>query len=76
MQPGEHRDVVGGEVAARTFHRDHFLLSVQLDARHGAGLGDHADDVQVEVPVDADRVPEVGDRVALAIDIDDLVRFD
>jgi thiamine transport system ATP-binding protein len=71
MEAGEHPDTVEGEVAARTFHRDHFLLAVHLDR-----LSDHADAVQVEVAVDADRVPDVGDRVALAVDGDDLLRFD
>jgi hypothetical protein len=71
VEPGEDHDVVGGEVAARTFHRDHFLLAVRVNT-----LDDHAVPVQVEVPVDADRVPDVGDRVALAVDADDLLRFD
>jgi thiamine transport system ATP-binding protein len=70
MEPGEHPDAVDCEVVARTFHRDHFLLSVQVHA-----VGDHGANVQVEVPVDADRVPDVGDRVALAVDGSDLVRF-
>jgi ABC-type sulfate/molybdate transport systems ATPase subunit len=62
---------VAGQVTARTFHRDHFLLAVRVD-----GLGDDADPVQVEVPVDASVVPDVGDHLALAVDPHDLVRFD
>jgi thiamine transport system ATP-binding protein len=62
---------VGGEVTARTFHRDHFLLAVRVDA-----LDADTEPVRVEVPVDAPVVPDVGDRVALAVDPDDLVRFD
>jgi thiamine transport system ATP-binding protein len=62
---------VVGEVTTRTFRRDHFLLAVVVD-----GLGDGADAVQVEVPVDAARIPDVGDRVALTADADDLVPFD
>ena len=67
----EHLDAVAGEVAARTFHRDHFLLAVRVDSS-----GDHADPVQVEVPVDAASIPDVGDRIALAVDAVDLVHFD
>jgi ABC-type Fe3+/spermidine/putrescine transport system ATPase subunit len=71
VESGEQPEAVDGEVTARTFHRDHFLLAVRLDA-----LGGEADPVQVEVPVDAAWVPDVGDRVALAVDARDIVRFD
>jgi thiamine transport system ATP-binding protein len=50
---------VTGSVAGRTFRRDHFLVAVRVD-----GLDDEP--VQVEVTVDAPRIPDVGDRVALA----------
>jgi thiamine transport system ATP-binding protein len=60
-----------GEVVARTFRRDHFLLDVRID-----GLEATDGTVQVEVPVEAARVPDVGDRVALAADADRLVPFD
>jgi thiamine transport system ATP-binding protein len=62
---------VEGEVTTRTFHRDHFLLAVRVDA-----LGDEADPVQVEVPVDAPEIPDVGDRLALAVDPRDLLHLD
>jgi thiamine transport system ATP-binding protein len=52
---------VAGDVVTRTFRRDHFLLAVRIDT-----LPDTDDLVQVEVPVDADRIPTVGDRIALA----------
>ncbi len=71
VDPGDQHDAVDGEVTARTFHRDHFLLAVRIEA-----LGDHTDPVRVEVPVDAARVPDVGDRVALAVEPKDIVRFD
>ena len=54
---------VDGVVTTRTFRRDHFLLAVRIDA-----LGDGVEPVQVEVPVDAERLPDVGDRVALVAD--------
>ena len=54
---------VRGSVVSRTFRRDHFLLAVEMD-----GLGEDQDPVQVEVAVDARRIPEVGDRVALTTD--------
>jgi thiamine transport system ATP-binding protein len=59
---------VAGEVVARTFRRDHFLVAVQID-----DLGEA--DVQVEVPVDSPHLPDVGDRVAIAA-IGDLVVFE
>jgi thiamine transport system ATP-binding protein len=59
---------VVGHVTTRTFRRDHFLLAVRLD-----GLIPPDDTVQVEVPVDAAQVPEVGDRVALMAESVDLV---
>ncbi len=62
---------VGGRVASRTFRRDHFLLAVALDANDRDG---DDDPVQVEVAVDAERIPDVGDRVALRAD--DLVELD
>jgi thiamine transport system ATP-binding protein len=62
---------VTGEVATRTFHRDHFLLDVRVD-----GLDAPDDVVQLEVPVDAARVPDVGERIGLAADPDALVPLD
>jgi thiamine transport system ATP-binding protein len=56
---------VPGRVASRTFRRDHFLLAVALD---------DDDPVQVEVAVDAEHIPDIGDRVALRAD--DLVALD
>ncbi|HEY3671065.1 MAG TPA: ABC transporter ATP-binding protein [Acidimicrobiia bacterium] len=67
----EHNGAVGGEVVARTYRRDHFLLGVRVDA-----LSTEADPVHVEVPVDAASIPDVGDRIALAVDAADLVQFD
>jgi thiamine transport system ATP-binding protein len=60
-----------GEVVTRTFRRDHFLLDVQVD-----GLDASDGTVQVEVPVDAAHVPDVGARVTLAADADALITFD
>jgi thiamine transport system ATP-binding protein len=60
---------IGGEVTARTFRRDHFLLEVRIDA-----LRDDAEPVQVEVPLDAARMPDVGERVALVAD--EIVRME
>jgi thiamine transport system ATP-binding protein len=57
-----------GQVTARTFRRDHYLLAVRFES-----TGDEEDDVQVQVPVDGGALPEVGDRVALAADPDALV---
>jgi thiamine transport system ATP-binding protein len=62
------RPVVAGEVTTRTFRRDHFLLTVRIDATE-----DDGEPVQVEVPVDATRVPDVGDRIGLAAE--ELVMF-
>jgi thiamine transport system ATP-binding protein len=59
---------VTGQVVTRTFRRDHFLVDVRV-----AGLDAPHDTVQVEVPVDRARVPDVGERVALAVDEDALV---
>jgi thiamine transport system ATP-binding protein len=59
---------VAGEVVTRTFRRDHFLLAVRVDT-----LADADDLVQVEVPVDTDRVPNVGERVALTVDPEEIV---
>jgi thiamine transport system ATP-binding protein len=67
----EQQETVGGEVVARTYRRDHFLLAVRVDVLPG-----DADPVQVEVPVDAASIPDVGDRIALAVDPADLVQFD
>jgi thiamine transport system ATP-binding protein len=75
-EAGERTDAVAGEVTARTFHRDHFLLAVRVDEAHTGDSGSDADPVQVEVPVDAARLPDVGHRVALVVDAVDLVRFD
>lgn len=71
VEPGARADARGGEVTARTFRRDHFLLAVRI-----ATLPDDADRVQVEVPVDGARIPDVGDRVELAVDPGDLVTMD
>ncbi len=58
---------VVGSVVTRTFRRDHFLVGVSID--------DVADEpVQVEVSVDAARIPDVGERVALSAD--DLVEME
>jgi thiamine transport system ATP-binding protein len=62
---------VAGAVTARTFRRDHFRLDIRIDALDG-----DSEPVQVEVPVDAPRVPDVGDRVTLTVDPADLVPFD
>jgi thiamine transport system ATP-binding protein len=59
-----------GVVTARTFRRDHFLLDVRVDAdASGPGL-------RVSVPIAAPRVPEVGDRVGVAVADDDVHRLD
>jgi thiamine transport system ATP-binding protein len=50
------RGTVTGRVAARAFHREHFLLRVDL-------APDAA--IQVAVPLDAEAVPAVGERVEL-----------
>jgi thiamine transport system ATP-binding protein len=71
VEYGERHDALAGEVNVRTFHRDHFLLAVRVDA-----LPADAEPVLVEVPVDAARIPDVGDRVALVADDADLVAFD
>jgi thiamine transport system ATP-binding protein len=65
---GADPGAVDGDVTTRTFRRDHFLLAVRIDALDGA------EPLQVEVPVDAASIPDVGDRVALAAD--ELVHFD
>jgi thiamine transport system ATP-binding protein len=70
VEHGENHAAVAGDVIVRTFHRDHFLLAVRVDALDG-----DAEPVQVEVPVDATHIPDVGDRVTLIVDADDLVRF-
>jgi thiamine transport system ATP-binding protein len=52
------RDGVPGVVTARTFRRDHFLLDVHS-----------ADELlQVEVPLDAVHVPDVGEAVGLTLE--------
>jgi thiamine transport system ATP-binding protein len=60
-----------GDVVARTFRRDHFLLAIDVD-----GLPDEEHPVQAEVPVGSHRVPDVGDRVSLGVDAGDLVPLD
>jgi thiamine transport system ATP-binding protein len=55
---------VTGVVTARTFRREHFLIDVLVDA------SDPLDVVQVEVPLDRDRLPEVGAHVGLELDAD------
>jgi thiamine transport system ATP-binding protein len=62
VEPGGAAAAVG-EVDTRTFHRDHYVLGVRID-----GPGAHGEVVQVEVPVDALHVPDVGDRIGLAAD--------
>jgi thiamine transport system ATP-binding protein len=60
-----------GEVTARTFRRDHFRLDVRIDDVDGPnGM------LQVEVPLDAPRVPDLGDRVGLTVDPAAMVHFD
>jgi thiamine transport system ATP-binding protein len=49
---------VTGRVSGRTFRRDHFLVQVDV------GL---AAPIQVAVPLDAERIPDLGDDVALAL---------
>jgi thiamine transport system ATP-binding protein len=71
VEHGARHDAVTGEVSERTFHRDHFLLAVRVDALHA-----DAEPVHVEVPVDAAQIPDVGNRVALIADAADLVGFD
>jgi thiamine transport system ATP-binding protein len=53
---------IAGRVTARTFRRDHFLLDVRLDT------SDRAEVVQVEVPLDHPRVPDVGTPVTVRLD--------
>ncbi len=50
------RGTVTGRVTARAFHREHFLLHVDLAA---------GDSLQVAVPLDAPEIPVVGDQVEL-----------
>jgi thiamine transport system ATP-binding protein len=69
LVPAGDAGAVPGEVVSRTFHRDHFLLAVRIDV-HRDG-----DPVQVEVPVDAPSVPDVGAPVALTVDPRDIVGF-
>jgi thiamine transport system ATP-binding protein len=58
--------VVSGVVIARTFRRDHFLLDVRI-----------ADEVlQVEVPLRAEHVPDVGDGVGLTLELGSGVPLD
>ena len=61
---------VSGTVIARTFRRDHFLLAVRIDR------DDHSEVVHAEVSLDADRVPDVGERLALDVRPGDLLHFD
>ncbi len=60
-----------GEVAMRTFRRDHYLLDVRVD-----DLDAPDDVVQLEVPVDATHVPDVGERIGLAADAGALVTLE
>jgi hypothetical protein len=62
---------VSVEVVARTFRRDHFLLDVHV--ADGVTSDAAPERLQVEVPVDSHRVPDVGDRLRLAADDDALV---
>jgi len=68
VDEGDAVGSVTGSVVTRTFRRDHFLVAVRID-----GLAED-EPVQVEVSVDAPRIPDVGERVAL--DADDLVDLD
>ena len=54
---GVDRAGVEGDVVARTFRRDHFLLGVRLA---------HGEDVRVAVALGADA-PEIGDRVHVVL---------
>jgi thiamine transport system ATP-binding protein len=60
---------VQGDVVTRTFRRDHFLIAARIPA-----LDDET--VQVEVPVGAPRIPDVGERVVLTVHAGDLVHFE
>ncbi|HEX5587842.1 MAG TPA: ABC transporter ATP-binding protein [Acidimicrobiia bacterium] len=56
-------DAVTGTVTARSFHRDHYLVDVTLDA----GIGHQAVDAPLRVAVPIDQhPPEVGDAVEVA----------
>jgi thiamine transport system ATP-binding protein len=59
---------VRGQVTARTFRRDHYLLTV--------AIGDGDEPVQAEVPLDAPTIPDVGERVTLTVDPDAVVELD
>jgi thiamine transport system ATP-binding protein len=65
----ERSDIVG-DVTARTFRRDHFRLDVRVDSLESE------DALQVEVPLDAPRLPDLGDRVALSTDRTSIITFD
>jgi thiamine transport system ATP-binding protein len=62
-------NAVTGRVTTRTFRRDHFLLHVEV------GTPDGADTIQVAVPLDAPRVPDIGDRITVAPDRGGVVRL-
>jgi thiamine transport system ATP-binding protein len=59
LVPDGTEHAVGGAVTVRAFRRDHFLLDVAVPG---------GDPVQAKVPVDAERVPDVGDFVNLIAD--------
>ncbi len=63
VRPGALRVVDGpgvtGVVTARTFRREHFLLDVRVD------VSDPPEILQVEVPLSAHAIPDVGARVTL-----------
>jgi thiamine transport system ATP-binding protein len=50
---------VTGRVSRRTFRRDHFLVDVELAGTSPAEV------LQVEVPLGASAIPDVGDAIAL-----------
>jgi thiamine transport system ATP-binding protein len=62
---------VAGVVQGRTFRREHYLLDVSV-----GGVSSEGDAVQVEVPLDAPAIPDVGTRVTLALDLDAAVVLD
>ena len=63
VRPGALRVVEGpgitGVVTSRTFRREHFLLDVRVE------ISDRPEFLQVEVPLSAHSIPDVGSRVTL-----------
>ncbi len=62
---------IAGVVRARTFRRDHFLLDVQVTEEMLP-----VEMLQVEVPLDAHTLPDVGETVALTLAPGDAVVLD